>query len=88
MSRRWRADAAAPLRFGGLRGRVAQTDRWKWHLNRLITAEQALADSFAGQRPEKFGKPALLPTARAGAEQVGGGAAQGGGEPDCVQPRR
>ena len=61
MSRRWRADAAAPLRFGGLRGRVAQTDRWKWHLNRLITAEQALADSFAGQRPEKFGKPALLP---------------------------
>ena len=26
---RWTADAAAPLRFGLLRGRVAQTDRWK-----------------------------------------------------------
>ena len=85
---RWTADAAAPLRFEGLRGRLAQTDRWKWHLDRLVRADQALADSFAGQRPKKFGKPSLLPSARVGAEQVGGGAAQGGGEPDCAQSRR
>ena len=68
---RWTAGAAAPLRFEGLRGRLAQTDRWKWHLDRLVRADQALADSFAGQRPKKFGKPSLLPSARAGAEQVG-----------------
>ena len=84
----WTADAAVPLRFEGLRGRLAQTDRWKWHLDRLVRADQALADSFAGQRPKKFGKPSLLPSARVGAEQVGGGAAQGGGEPDCAQSRR